>query len=328
LRRALLHPTAPGQDEPHSSYDLYRVNPKTGARRQITSGKEDDQMPSWSPDGKRVAFWRDNRFVCVVNADGSGLRRLLDGRSGYAVGLRWSPDGRELSVLNAGTNELLFINARSGRRRALAGVESWAWSPDGKRLAWTTPQSRVVIADLRNKTRATSNVKARRMAWAGPQVLVVAAESGSGLGLDTFISLDNRGKEVRRWPIRVPRTIATGGGDLEAPADWRSNLLPAAGAPGRFLFEWNASTSSGYEAAFFLGDAANATLKPLAVGQSFALSPDGRSFCWAPYYDLSPYNTPGQRKRVVYTSPLKVSDGRTTRTLISGLVLIGGCDWR
>ena len=46
----------------------------------------------WSPDGRRIAFW-DDFAIYVVNADGSGLRRLA--RNAFE-GPSWSPDGRKL----------------------------------------------------------------------------------------------------------------------------------------------------------------------------------------------------------------------------------------
>jgi dipeptidyl aminopeptidase/acylaminoacyl peptidase len=55
---------------------------------------------SWSPDGSRIAFglYADNALLLdVVNADGSGLRRVTDG--GYPS---WSPDGSRLALEQEG----------------------------------------------------------------------------------------------------------------------------------------------------------------------------------------------------------------------------------
>lgn len=53
--------------------------------------------PSWSPDGKRLAFTKDGGCgsqVWIVNADGSGLHRLTDGHADAWPS--WSPDGRTI----------------------------------------------------------------------------------------------------------------------------------------------------------------------------------------------------------------------------------------
>jgi TolB protein len=64
-----------------------------------------DEYPVWSPDGSRLAFGctlgrvlpsQVGDFeICVVNADGSGLRRITDAPGISAAG-GWSPDGRRI----------------------------------------------------------------------------------------------------------------------------------------------------------------------------------------------------------------------------------------
>ena len=60
----------------------------------------------WSPDGKRVAFWRtvgqsDNSAgvhqLFTVNADGSGLTLLADGVAPSCITHAWSPDSRQIA---------------------------------------------------------------------------------------------------------------------------------------------------------------------------------------------------------------------------------------
>jgi TolB protein len=83
--------------------------------------------PSWSPDGRWIAFSSDNgRFaghmpgrwektqslsVYVVRADGSGLRRITRGR-GVAGSPQWSPDGKQIYYYE--TTEIGAVHAASG----------------------------------------------------------------------------------------------------------------------------------------------------------------------------------------------------------------------
>ncbi|HDN80487.1 MAG TPA: hypothetical protein ENG33_08500, partial [Chloroflexi bacterium] len=87
-----------------------------------------DAYPVWSPDGKRVAFMHhqhDHWEIYVVNADGSGRRRLtpppLLGRPYNSVAPAWSPDGRHIAFLTDrnGRWEVYIMNLDGTGQRPL-----------------------------------------------------------------------------------------------------------------------------------------------------------------------------------------------------------------
>jgi Tol biopolymer transport system component len=67
------------------------------APRRLTTDREPENYPSWSPDGTRIAFQRDinGAAIYVVRADGSGATRLSP-TPGFDIQPSWSPDGTKV----------------------------------------------------------------------------------------------------------------------------------------------------------------------------------------------------------------------------------------
>jgi Tol biopolymer transport system component len=86
--------------EPHvfSSQGLFNVeivDVRTGKVRMLTRGRQ----PAWSPDGRHVVFVRDTG-IYVIGVDGRGLRAIVRvpvGEGDAAIDPRWSPDGKTIA---------------------------------------------------------------------------------------------------------------------------------------------------------------------------------------------------------------------------------------
>ena len=123
---------------------LFVVNPDGSGLTRLLDADFDDPpgnwlgYPAWSPDGKTIAFLRENDYmwwpVYVVNADGSSPR-MLDAPGASNFEPSWSPDGTMLAVGDI-TRVIGTMNADgTGLRlypRALAFNPDW--SPDGRSL--------------------------------------------------------------------------------------------------------------------------------------------------------------------------------------------------
>lgn len=85
-----------------------------------------------------IAFqWKDSSgnyvSVYVVNADGSGRRKLLSD-AGEAA---WSPNGKKVAFVRNATDSSNEIDADGGRqKKILDNAGSPAWSPNGKKIAF------------------------------------------------------------------------------------------------------------------------------------------------------------------------------------------------
>lgn len=137
-----------------SWFEIAVVRPDGSGRRQLgrrerRDFEEWDFVGAWSPDGRRVAFARrvglELDRVYVINADGSGQRRLTPQQlDASEFSPSWSPDGRRLVFargLSSGTapEGLFTISADGGDlRQVTRGDDEFdpVWSPDGDLIAF------------------------------------------------------------------------------------------------------------------------------------------------------------------------------------------------
>lgn len=126
------------------NFDIYTMNARGSNVRRLTFDPLHDRDPAWSPDGKQIAFTRKVNLsdffgeVWLMNADGSGQRRLTQGG-----GPKWSPDGKRIAyhaLFGENVNvplALWVINVDgSGKRMVTDSGSDPTWTPDGKHLVY------------------------------------------------------------------------------------------------------------------------------------------------------------------------------------------------
>ena len=149
---------------------VFILDLRSGATRQLTASEKAVSDPQWAPDGAHLAYVRDNA-IWVIGANGSRPTVVTDHPAGSRAP-RWAPDGRRIAFVSRrrGWSQVWIQDASLPHRgrpparpiapeaRAItpAGVDvdAIAWSPDGSRLAITAQRqpdlltNQVTILDL------------------------------------------------------------------------------------------------------------------------------------------------------------------------------------
>lgn len=276
---------------------LFKMAAKGGKAKAITDALFDARQPSWSPDGRTIAFQsnRGGHFrIWLVDADGRNARQLDVGADEQREPA-FSPDGRWIAYTSNrnGKFDIWRRNIQDGTTNQISsgpgGNSRASWSPDGQSVAYVSdrPGATGVYA-------ATPGGPERLLATAG----VVAFGMTVPMGTPSFTP-DGRHVLYAR--------IAEGRAELmldDAPLLTDQDIHPFRiqwASPTRFLFAANGrvrehdmvtgeSHDIPFEAQLFVrrpdyrkkpSRLLDARARPVMGIQRAALSPDGRSIAFA-----------------------------------------------
>ena len=138
----------------YGNYDIWTVEVDTRRARRITSEKNYEVFPTWTPDSRRILYvrlddaWEDHDVIEVA-PDGSGARTVLQDRDFFDYGAgstfgypQVSPDGGQVLFRShrSGWINYWLAPIEGGEPRPVAAADadqgSAVWSPDGRSIAY------------------------------------------------------------------------------------------------------------------------------------------------------------------------------------------------
>jgi TolB protein len=126
--------------------DLWVMRQDATNMRRLTRNRLHNDTPTWSPDGKRIAFVSGSRTssqIWLIDSNGTHGQRLT---AGPALDQQpaWSPDGRRIAFVRAlsATSQGIIVIDVATRLESLVASAPGAyrhptWSPDGRRIAFS-----------------------------------------------------------------------------------------------------------------------------------------------------------------------------------------------
>lgn len=140
--------SAVGWTVPRSGEEIFVMNVDGTGITAITNSEGDDRDPSWSPDGKKIAFTSErdgNNEIYIMNSDGSNQTRLTFSPENEHFP-EWSPDGKLIvfsRTMTDNANDLFIVDLNGVEvarlTETLKVTESYPdWSPNGDKIVFSS----------------------------------------------------------------------------------------------------------------------------------------------------------------------------------------------
>lgn len=310
-----------------------------GAAKAITDFHNDARHPTYSPDGRAIAFqgYRAGGYdIWAVAPDGSNQRQLTSGPFDDREPA-WSHDGTRVAFssdrgesisagqpgASTGNYNVWVLDTRNGQLTQVTTDRADdfmpTWSPDDKEIAFISTRAggqtvwAVTLATRAERRVSAEGVRADAPSWGPGGQIVYHSTAGNGSQLE----LDARSLtgEENAFPFRVSWKSAT---EIVYVSDGKIRTRAIAGGDSRTI-EFSATlpvmASRAQSAAVPVRRPPSPARRPVKGIMSPAISPDGKSIAFAAIGDLwlmpvgsAPENL--TKDRFLDTEPAWSPDGR------------------
>jgi len=290
-----------------------------GQAKAITDIFMDARQPSWSPDGKKIAFqaYRSTTWqIWTMNADGSELRAVTESQFDDREPI-WSPDGKQIAFSSdrSGNYDIWVLTVASGGVRQMTSAPSNEYMP-----AWRTNDTIAFVSDRAGAAgiyETPDHLVARADgALAGPAFAPDGTIAFNAIaGSHSRLMAANRNiadDDEDVFPFR-PQWL---GNDLLYTGDGKIKRRPAAGGPARVI-EFSADVSFTRPAFTPKPHPLNPTgPQPVRGIMHPAISPDGSQIAFCALGDLWLMPVGGTARKItedaaVETEPAWSRDGKS-----------------
>ena len=129
--------------------EIFSVPKEYGVTKNISnSSSSAERYPSWSPDGKKVAFWSDKsgEYQLVVKDIKTGEEKTLTKfKSGYRYNLFWSPDSKKAVFVDQ-EGYFYVIDMATGDYYNVDKIDGAHWAMNNFKVSWASDNNWITYA--------------------------------------------------------------------------------------------------------------------------------------------------------------------------------------